>query len=70
MSAGASPRPPDPTGGAYSAPRDPIAVSSGPIRSNRGIEGRGVKDYRGGERGREEKRGMAKGGEKREVGGK
>ena len=60
MSAGASIAP-DPTGGAYSAPPDPLAGFKGPTSKGRGGEGRG----RGGERrGRGRNRGgEGKGGE-------
>jgi len=44
---------PDPTGGAYSAPPDPLAGFGGPTSKGRGGDGRGRGEERG--RGREEK---------------
>ena len=56
---------PDPAGGAYSAPPDPLAVFKGPTSEGREGKGRGEKGGRKGEggEGREEK------GEGRERGG-
>ena len=56
---------PDPAGGAYSAPPDPLAgFGGGPTSKERGREGRGG---RGGEgRGRDERKGEGRGGEGKE----
>jgi len=35
----------DPTGGAYSAPSDPLAVYRGPASKGRGEEERGVSEF-------------------------
>jgi len=58
---------PDPTGGAYSAPPDPLAGFKGPLRGMRVMEGRGGKNKEEGERGRE--RGTGKERKRVEIGG-
>jgi len=57
---------PDPAGGAYSAPPDPLARLRGPTSKGRGEEGRGGEE-RGGEegRGREGRRREGRGRERR-----
>ena len=52
---------PDPAGGAYSAPPDPLAGFKGPTSKGRGGEGRGV-EGRERERGGEGRKGKGEGG--------
>ena len=54
---------PDPAGGAYSAPPDPLAGFKGPTSKGRGREGGTGREGRGKEKGRGERGGKGKGGE-------